>query len=314
MSRVTRMSYCDLMKCIVTGGAGFIGSHITDALVKRGDEVHVIDNFSTGKRENLNPRAVLHEKDIRNFDAIAPIFQGISRVFHCAALARVQPSIKDPRASHEVNSGGTTNILVAARDAGVKRLIYSASSSAYGNQDTLPLHEAMDARPMSPYALQKYTGELSCRLFSQIYGIEIVSLRYFNVYGPRQTTEADGAYATVIGIFLGQRAAGRPMTLVPDGTQSRDFTHVRDVVRANLLAAELSRVGKGEVINIGTGKAYTMNEVAEMIGGSTVWIKPRIEPKATLADIRKAKNLLGWQPTVDFKEGIEELKKLYGIV
>lgn len=301
------------MKSIVTGGAGFIGSHIVDALVERGDEVHIIDNFSTGKREHLNPHAALHEKDIRDFEAIAPIFVGASRVFHCAALARVQPSIKDPRTSHDVNSKGTTNVLVAARDAGVSRLVYSASSSVYGDQDTLPLHEEMEARPMSPYALQKYTGELSCRLFSQIYGIETVSLRYFNVYGPRQTTEADGAYATVIGIFLGQRAAGRPMTVVPDGTQSRDFTHVADVVRANLLAAESGKVGKGEVINIGTGKAYTINEVAEMIGGPTVWIEPRIEPKATLADITKAKTLLGWEPTVDFKQGIEELKKVYNI-
>lgn len=302
------------MKSIVTGGAGFIGSHIVDVLLERGDEVHVIDNFSTGKRKNLNPRAMLHEKDIRSFETIAPIFDGASQVFHCAASARVQPSIKDPRTSHEVNSGGTTNVLVAARDAGVKRLVYSASSSAYGNQDSLPLHEEMEARPMSPYALQKYTGELSCRLFSQIYGIETVSLRYFNVYGPRQTTEADGAYATVIGIFLGQRADGRHMTIVPDGTQSRDFTHVADVVRANLLAAESPKVGKGEVINIGTGNAYTINDVAKMIGGPTIWLEPRIEPKATLADITKAKNLLNWQPTVDFKEGIEELKKMYGIV
>ncbi|MBI3421084.1 MAG: NAD-dependent epimerase/dehydratase family protein [Candidatus Sungbacteria bacterium] len=168
----------------------------------------------------------------------------------------------------------------------------------------------MEARPMSPYALQKYTGELSCRLFSQIYNIETVSLRYFNVYGPRQTTEADGAYATVIGIFLGQRASGRLLTVVPDGTQSRDFTHVRDVVAANLLAAESRKVGKGEVINVGTGKAYTINEVAAMIDGPTIWIEPRIEPKATLADIRKAKKLLGWEPTVDFKEGIAELKKV----
>ena len=302
------------MKSIVTGGAGFIGSHVVDALVARGDEVHIIDNFSTGKREHVNPAATLHEKDIREFDAIAPIFAGASLVFHCAALARVQPSIKDPRTSHDVNSKGTINILVAVRDAGVKRVVYSASSSVYGNQDALPLHEEMEARPMSPYALQKYTGELSCRLFSQIYGIETVSLRYFNVYGSRQTTETDGAYATVNGIFLGQRASGRALTVVPDGTQSRDFTHVVDVVRANLLAAESSHVGEGEVINIGTGKSYTMNEVAAMIGGPTTWLEPRIEPKATLADIRKAKALLGWEPAVDFQDGIVELKKMQGIV
>lgn len=301
------------MKSIVTGGAGFIGSHIVDALVGRGDEVHVIDNLVAGKWERVNPKANFHEKDIRDFDAIAPLFADAHVVFHLAALPRVQPSIKDPLTSHGVNSGGTMNVLVAARDAGVKRFVYSASSSAYGNQDTLPLHEGMEARPMSPYALQKYTGELSCKLFSQLYGLPTVSLRYFNVYGSRQTTEADGAYATVIGIFLGQRAAGRPMSVVPDGTQSRDFTHVRDVVRANLLAAESDKVGKGEVINIGTGRAYSINDVAAMIGGPTVFVEPRLEPKRTLADITKAKELLGWEPTVDFKQGIEELKKMYGV-
>jgi len=296
---------------IVTGGAGFIGSHIVDALVARGDEVRVIDNLSGGKRERVNPKAIFHEKDIRDFDAVAPLFVNADVVFHCAALPRVQPSIIDPRTTHDVNVTGTLNVLVAARDAKIKRVVYSASSSAYGDQAVMPLQEEMVAHPMSPYGLQKYIGELQCRLFSEIYGTETLSLRYFNVYGPRASS--DGAYALVISRFLDQRSRGEPLTIVPPGTASRDFTHVRDAVRANLLAAGSSKVGKGEVINIGGGHDHSVLEVAALIGGPTVFIEPRLEPKRTLADTRKAKELLGWEPTVDFKEGIEELKKMYGI-
>ena len=298
-------------KIIVTGGAGFIGSHIVDALVARGDEVHVIDNLSGGKRERVNSSAYFHEKDVRDIDAIAPLFAGAHFVFHLAALPRVQPSIEDPRTTHDVNVTGTLNVLVAGRDAKVKRVIYSASSSAYGDQDAMPVREEMTANPLSPYGLQKYIGELYCRLFSQIYAMETVSLRYFNVYGPRAS--GDGAYALVIGKFLDQRKRGESMTIVPDGTQSRDFTHVRDVVRANLLAAESSKVGKGEAMNIGGGQDHTVLEIAALIGGSTVFTEPRLEPKRTLADITKAKELLGWEPTIEFKEGIEELKKMNGI-
>jgi UDP-glucose 4-epimerase len=299
------------MKSIVTGGAGFIGSHVANALVERGDEVHVIDNLVAGKRERLNPKVIFHEKDIRDFDAIAPIFANARMVFHLAALPRVQPSIEDPRTTHDVNVTGTLNVLVAARDAKVKRIVYSASSSVYGDQTEMPLREDMSANPLSPYGLQKYVGELHCSLFSQIYDMETVSLRYFNVYGPGAS--ADGAYALVVGKFLDQRSHGQPMTIVPDGKQSRDFTHVRDVVRANLLAAESPKVGKGEVINIGGGHDHSVLEIASLIGGPTVFTAPRLEPKRTLADIRKAKELLGWQPTVDFKEGIVELKKIYQI-
>lgn len=301
-----------MAKYVVTGGAGFIGSHIVDALIERGDKVHVIDNFLTGKREHLNPSATLHEIDIRDFEKLSPIFAGAVGVFHTAALPRVQPSIEDPRTTHDVNVNGTMSVLLAARDAKVKRVIYSASSSAYGNQDTLPLHEDMEARPMSPYGLQKYMGELLCRLFHQVYGLETVSLRYFNVYGPRASTE--GAYALVIGRFLEQRKRGEPLTVVPDGLQSRDFTHVRDVVRANTSAAESPNVGNGEVINIGGGKNHTVNEVAALIGGPTVFVEPRLEPKHTRADISKAKNLLGWEPRVSFEEGVTGLKKLYKLV
>ncbi|MDP3727051.1 MAG: SDR family oxidoreductase [bacterium] len=298
---------------MVTGGAGFIGSHLVDALIERNFSVHVVDNFSTGKRERLNPAAELHEVDIRDCRALEPIFRGADYVFHTAALARVQPSIREPLPAHDVNINGTFTVLLASRDAGVKRVVYSASSSAYGNQEQLPLSEDMAPRPMSPYALQKFVGEQYCRLFAELYGLPTVSLRYFNVYGPRQTTAADGPYATVVGIFLEQKRRGQPLTIVPDGEQRRDFTHVRDIVAANLFAMESDRVGRGEVLNIGTGRNYSVREAADLIGGPSVFAEPRVEPKETLADISLAKKLLGWEPEVRFEDGIAELKRLYGL-
>lgn len=303
-----------MTKVVVTGGAGFIGSHLVGALIERGFSVAVVDNFSSGKRERLNPTAEVHEVDIRDPGALVPLFVGARTVFHTAALARVQPSIRDPLTYHDVNVNGTLNVLLAARDAGVKRLIYSASSSAYGSQDRLPFVETMEPRPMSPYALQKLVGEFYCRLFAELFGLQTVSLRYFNVYGPRQTTAADGPYATVIGIFLEQRQRGQPLTIVPDGTQRRDFTHVRDVVAANLLAMESDRIGRGEVVNIGTGSNASVREVADSIGGPTVFAEPRVEPRETRADIARARELLGWEPTVRFADGIAELKRLHGLI
>jgi UDP-glucose 4-epimerase len=292
-------------KIVITGGAGFIGSHIQDALVEKGYAVHIIDNFSTGKKENINPAALLHEIDIRDFQKIAPIFNGARFVFHLAAFPRVEPSIQDPITSHDINLNGTINILQAAKDAKVAKVIYSASSACYGNPDTFPTHEDAPARPMSPYALQKYVGELYCSLFSFLYGVQTVSLRYFNVYGMRQSEE--GAYALVIARFLKEKREGRPLPIVPDGNQSRDFVHIADVVRANLLAMESDKVGGGEVINIGSGKDYSVNHIASLIGGPTVFIDPRVEPKKTLADISRARELLGWEPEVSFEEGITEL-------
>ena len=298
------------IKVIVTGGAGFIGSHLADALVERDFDVHIIDDLSVGKIENINKQAIFHKEDIRNFEAIKKIIEGSKYVFHVAAKPRVQVSIQNPRETHDINVNGTLNVLVASRDAGAKRVIYSASSSAYGEQDAMPLHEDMHARPISPYGLQKYIGELKCRVFSRVYGMETVSLRYFNVYGPRLVSEG-GAYDLVIGRFLKQRKEGKPITIVPDGEQTRDFTHVRDVMRANILAMESDRVGKGEVINIGSGKNYSINRVAAIIGGPIVYIEPRLEPKNTLADNAKARELLGWVPKVTLEEGIEELKDIW---
>lgn len=304
-----------MKKFVVTGGAGFIGSHIVDMLIERGHEVHVIDNFLTGKRERLNPKAVLHEEDIRNFEKLAPIFKGAAGIFHTAAQPRMQYSIQQPQLTNDINITGTLNVLLAARDSGVKRVVYSASSSAYGPRHPMPLHEDLVPEPVIPYAIQKRVGEQYCIMCSKFYELETVSLRYFNVYGPRQTTESDGPYATVIGIFLEQRKNNRPMSVVPDGNQKRDFTHVTDVARANILAMESDKVGKGEIINVGTGKNYSVLEVAGLIGGERKFIESRQgEVRETLADNRKAKELLLWEPKIPFEEGIAELKQLYGLV
>jgi nucleoside-diphosphate-sugar epimerase len=289
-------------KVIVVGGAGFIGSNLTDALVGKGYDVHVIDNLAGGKKENVNAKATLHVQDIRKLEDIKPIFKDAYFVFHLAALPRVQFSIEHPVETNEVNVTGMLNVLVAAKDAGVKRLVYSASSSAYGDQAKMPLTEDMPAHPKSPYGLQKYIGELNARLWYEVYGLPTVSLRYFNVYGPRQNPE--GAYALVVGKFLLQKAQGKPMTITGDGTQTRDFTHVSDVVRANILAAESSNVGRGEVLNIGAGRNFSINDVAKLIGGPVDYLPARLEPKNTRADNSKARELLGWVPEMTLEKGI----------
>ncbi|KKU48982.1 hypothetical protein A3H10_00760 [Candidatus Uhrbacteria bacterium RIFCSPLOWO2_12_FULL_46_10] len=289
---------------LVTGGAGFIGSHIVEALLEHGDKVRVLDDFSTGKRENVPYGAEVTEGSITDAKALKSAFMGIDGVFHAAALPRVQLSIEEPLKTNEINITGTLNVLMAARDAGVKRIVYSASSSAYGDQDILPLHEDMKPNPKSPYGLQKYVGEEYCKLASIFWNVETVSLRYFNVYGPRLAFE--GSYVTVIAVFLKQLAAGEPLTITGDGTQTRDFTFVDDVVRANLLAMGNDKVGKGEVINIGAGNNNSVNEVAALIGGPVLHIDPRVEPRDTLADISKAKNLFNWEPRVEFKDGLKQ--------
>ncbi|MFA5793348.1 MAG: NAD-dependent epimerase/dehydratase family protein [Candidatus Gracilibacteria bacterium] len=301
----------DSKRVVVVGGAGFIGSHVTDALVERDLDVHVIDNLSNGKRENVNADAHLHVVDIRDLSAIGPIIEGARALFHFAALPRVPFSIEHPLESHNVNVNGTLNVLVAARDGNVGRVVYSASSSAYGDPPMLPATEDMQPNPKSPYGLQKLIGEQYCRVFSEVYGLPTVALRYFNVYGSR--FNAEGAYALVIGKFLKQRLEGNPMTITGDGEQTRDFTNVRDVVRANLLAMDSDKVGKGEVINIGPGKNYSINQIAQLIGGPVEYVPARLEPRNSLADNRKAKELLGWSPEVTIEEGIAELRKRFGL-
>ncbi|MBI5413851.1 NAD-dependent epimerase/dehydratase family protein [Candidatus Peregrinibacteria bacterium] len=288
---------------LVTGGAGFIGSHISTALLARGDRVRVLDNLSTGKRSNIPAGAELIEASITDPKAIAEAFKGVEGVFHTAALPRVQLSIEQPFETNDVNITGTLNVLLAARETKVKRVVYSASSSAYGDQTVMPLHEELKPNPKSPYGLQKYVGEHYARLASMFWNMETVSLRYFNVFGPRMAS--GGAYVTVISIFLQQKAEGKPLTITGDGTQTRDFTFVDDVVNANLLAMDGSKVGKGEVVNIGAGENHTVNEVAGIIGGPTANIPPRVEPHDTLADNKLARELLGWIPKVKFADGME---------
>ncbi len=296
-----------MKKIVVVGGAGFIGSHIVDAFVLRGDEVHVIDNLSAGKKENVNEKAILHIADIRSYEDIAPIISAADCVFHLAALPRVQYSIENPRETNEVNVNGLLNVLVAAQKGAAKKVVFSSSSSVYGDQEILPTNEEMPVMPMSPYALQKYIGERYCKMFSEIYCLPTVCFRYFNVYGARQ--DPDAPYALVICKFLKQRAEGKSLTITGDGEQTRDFTHVRDVARASILAMESSSVGKGEVINIGAGHNCSINKLAEIIGGKVEYIEARLEPKNTLADVSKAKELLGWEPGISLVDGIAELKK-----
>jgi len=288
---------------LVTGGAGFIGSHIVEALLKRGDKVRILDDFSTSKKANVPDGVEVVEASITDPAAIAPAFKGVDGVFHTAALPRVQFSIEHPAESNDANINGTLNVILAARGAGVRRIVYSATSSAYGDQAVLPLREEMCPAPKSPYGLQKYVGEEYLRIASMFWNLETVSLRYFNVYGPRLTFE--GAYVTVVAVFLKQRAAGEPLTITGDGTQTRDFTYIDDVVAANLLAMESPKVGKGEIINIGAGNSKSVNEVAAFFSHPTAHIAPRVEPHDTLADITRAKVLLGWEPRISFEEGLE---------
>ena len=300
------------MKVIVTGGAGFIGSHLVDSLIDKGYNVIVIDNLIAGKKENLNSRAKLYKIDIRDLEKIKPVFKGIDYVFHLAARPRVPFSVEHPAEAHTNNALGTLNVLIAAKDAKVKKVVYSSSSSVNGDQKELPLREDMIPKPKSPYALQKLIGEEYCRLFYELYGLPTVSLRYFNVYGPRLALE--GAYSLVMGVFLKQKMAGEPLTIEGDGKQTRDFTHVRDVVRANVLAAESNKTGKAEIINIGAGNNVSINKIAELFGGQTINKPPRLgDVKHTLADNKKAKKLLGWQSEVKIEEGVKELLETFNL-
>jgi len=290
---------------LVTGGAGFIGSNLADALIERGLHVRVLDNFATGRRENLNHAAELFEGDIRDLSSVMPAFAGVDCVFHTAALARVPLSIAKPVETHMANVVGTLNVLLAAREQGVRRVVYSGSSSVYGDQPTLPLREEMMPNPLNPYALQKLVGEHYTRLFHTLFGMQTVTLRYFNVFGPRMTME--GAYVTVISAFLRTRREGKPLTIHGDGEQTRDFTHVRDVVNANLLAMNCE-IANGRPLNIGNGRNVSVNRIAALIGGPTVNLPQRVgDARHTLADNTEAGKVLGWRPLVTLEEGLAEL-------
>ncbi len=303
--------YVCMKKAVITGGAGFIGSNLSHALVKAGWETHIVDINPSFRKDTLPKEATLHVLDVRTTADIEKVFAGADVVFHTAAVPRVPYSIEHPVETTDQNITGTVSVLTAAARAKVRRVVYSSSGSAYGQQKTLPFVETMEAAPVHPYGLQKYVGELFAALWPTLYGIETVSLRYFNVYG--QGMDPNGAYALAIGKFLLARTKGEPITIFGDGTVTRDFTHVRDVVAANMLAAESTKVGKGEVINIGAGRNISIQTLAEMFGGEIKYGPPRIESHDALADNRKAKELLGWIPTIKVEDGIAELKREAGL-
>jgi len=293
------------MKIIVTGGAGFIGSHIVDALIEKGHDVHIVDDLSAGKKENVNEKAILHILDIRDREKLIPIFDGATYVFHEAAIPQVEYSIKHPVETNDINVNGLLNVLEACRVNKVKRVIFASSCAVYGDQDTLPIVESMLPSPISPYALHKYIGERYMKLYSKIYGLETVCLRYFNVYGPRQSV--DGSYPLVIAKFLDLKNKGEKLMIVGTGENTRDYIHVWDVARANIFAMESENVGKAEVINIGSGYQTSVRKIAELVGGEVEHVAPRLEPKSLQANIKKAKDLLNWEPTITLEKGIEEL-------
>ncbi len=309
------------MRALVTGGAGFIGSNLVDQLIDDGHDVFVFDNLFTGKEENVNPKAwfeapvdissdtMPHQQDVGEFLRV----NKIDRIFHLAAAARVQPSIEDPLTFNRVNVDGTLRLLKAAVDNNVERFIYSSSSSVYGDVSYTPTDENHSLDPMSPYGAQKLIGEIYCRQFYKTYGLRSTCLRYFNVYGERQTLE--GAYTLVMGKFAQQILNNKRMTIYGDGEQRRDFTYVGDVVAANILAATTNKEGatKGTPINIGNGDNRSVNDIADMLGGKRVYVDTVLEPRETLADNKLALGLLGWKPTGNLEKWIEGYKKELGI-
>ena len=296
---------------LITGGAGFIGSHIVDEVLRRGDTVRVLDNFSTGLAPNLaavRNRITVHEQDIRDLEKIRPCFEGVDYVIHLAALASIPRSIADPITSNAVNIDGTLNVLVAARDAHAKRVVFAASSSAYGDNPILPRVETHEPRPLSPYALMKLTGEYYCKVFTNIYGLETVALRYFNIFGPRQNPNSP--YTGVLSLFNAAYIRGTTPVIYGDGGQSRDFTFVANVVDATLRAC-IAPGASGSVFNVGVGEQHTLNEIITLLNkifGREV--KPRYDAprvgdvRESLADISRARSVLGYKPIVSFEEGL----------
>ena len=299
-----------MSKIIVTGGAGFIGSHLTDKLIEEGHEIIVIDNLFAGKKENINSKAVFHEKDICNFKAIKPLFNEVDYVFHLAAIPEVPFSIENPIETSRTNIMGTINIFKAALESKIKRIIFASSSSVYGDQEKLPLKEEMTPNPISPYALQKLTGEKFAKLFTDLYGLPVICLRYFNVYGPRIDFNND--YSLVIGKFLNQKEENKPLTIYGDGGQTRSFCYIEDVIRANIKAMECKTLKGGEIINISSNEVQSINHLAELIGGPVKYLPMRSgDILHAKADIFLANNILDWQPEISFKEGLERTQSWF---
>jgi UDP-glucose 4-epimerase len=295
------------MKVIITGGAGFIGSHLADFLVDLNYEVVVVDNLSIGRLENIShllkhPTFTFLQADITNFDKIESIFKNVDWVFHLAALADIVPSIENPTEYYKSNVTGTFNVLQACRKYKIKKIIYAGSSSCYGIPDEYPTKENASIRPQYPYALTKNIGEQLVMHWCQLYKLPAISLRFFNVYGPRARTS--GTYGAVFGVFLAQKLSNKPYTIVGDGNQTRDFTFVSDVVNAIITAVESDL--SGEVINIGSNNTYSINRLVELLEGEVTYIPKRPgEPDCTWADISKATQLLNWSPKVSLEEGVK---------
>ena len=294
------------MKCLVTGGAGFIGSHLVDYLIERSHNVIVLDNESASENENFhwNDSAENYKYDICDYNKIENLFKDIDCVFHLAAESRIQTAIKDPSKTFKVNFMGTLNIMEASRKHKVDRVLYSSTSSYYGLKNSPPLIESMNRDCLNPYSSSKVAGEDLIKMYSKLYGIKSVIFRYFNVYGERQPTK--GQYAPVVGLFQKMKSEGKPMTVVGDGLARRDYTHVNDVVNANILASMKKELSESKVINIGTGINYSVLELVDLIGGEYIHIPPREgEAKETLADISAAKTYLNWEPTIYLEDWIK---------
>ncbi|OGT22872.1 MAG: NAD-dependent dehydratase [Gammaproteobacteria bacterium RIFCSPHIGHO2_02_FULL_42_13] len=297
-----------MSNALVTGGAGFIGSHMVDFLLENGYDVVVLDNLSNGRLENLaqhqnNDRLKFFNCDIADYESdLTPYFKDVDYVFHYAALADIVPSINDPITYHRANVDGTIRVLEVAQKAKVKKLVYAASSSCYGIPDIYPTPETVAISPQYPYALTKYLGEQYVLNWHKIYHLPVVSLRFFNVYGPRVRT--NGTYGAVFGVFLAQKLAGKPFTIVGDGEQTRDFTFVTDVVRACYMAAQSDI--SGEVMNVGSDQTYSVNRLVDLLRGKKIYLPKRPgEPDCTFADITKIKKLLNWEAEVSFEEGVQ---------
>lgn len=294
-----------MARILITGGAGFIGSNLADKLIDANHEVTILDNLSTGSKENINPKAKFIFKDLKFVlqAELDYITKDTEYMFLCAALPNVQFSVEKPYESNKANVDTTLKALIAAKNNGVKKVIYSGSCSCYGDAACFPTNEQHPIKPLSPYALQKYIGEEYCRLYSKIYDIDSVVLRYFNVYGPRMTNK--GAYRSVLSVFLESYKNKEKFNIVNDGMQKRDFVHVDDVVNANIISMKINKKIESP-INIGFGKNYSVNEIADMFKAEKNYKEKRIEPQLTLADISKAKDILGWQPKVQLKQWVKE--------